>query len=508
MIRSTFSGFTTAHLALQASQKALDVSGQNIANINTNGYTRQRLDLTSLNTKNGSFYSNNNTVVGFGVNVTGISQIRDPYLDIQYRNQIGKVGTADSQQVALDLMSNIFDETTRNAVKTELSNLSTALSNLSNPTNVANQVFDSAVRSSCQALINYFHQNAQGLTEAKNQLTDNLANTDIAYVNNLLGEISKLNQTIKNSQVLGNPALELQDSRNMMLDELASYLPIEIKYTTEDIGAGDKVDVLHVSFRATDGTSYSLIDDSKNGNLAVDITGIPVSLTLTDTTGTTSGDLADLLGTGSFKGTLDMLNKSGTFSDDSTSGVGYYQKSFDSLVATFAKTFNDLNVDSDGNAHPLFSTSDGSADFTAANIKISDDWINGITRITTTTKPDGSSTDNDNVLRMISALSETRDFKSADGTKTFFKGSFQECYSNIENVMGIDSKANTSVLKNYISVVKQISNSRDTVSGVSLDEEGINLLHYQQSYSAAARLMTALDEALETLINKTGVVGR
>ena len=74
--------------------------------------------------------------------------------------------------------------------------------------------------------------------------------------------------------------------------------------------------------------------------------------------------------------------------------------------------------------------------------------------------------------------------------------------------MGIDSNSNSSLLNNYITVANQISNSIDTVSGVSLDEEGINLLHYQQSYSAAARLMTTLDEALDTLINKTGVVGR
>ena len=64
------------------------------------------------------------------------------------------------------------------------------------------------------------------------------------------------------------------------------------------------------------------------------------------------------------------------------------------------------------------------------------------------------------------------------------------------------------MLTNQISVLNQTSNSRDGVSGVQLDEEGMNLLHYNQSYTAAARLMTTLDEALDVLINKTGVVGR
>jgi flagellar hook-associated protein 1 FlgK len=63
-------------------------------------------------------------------------------------------------------------------------------------------------------------------------------------------------------------------------------------------------------------------------------------------------------------------------------------------------------------------------------------------------------------------------------------------------------------LNNQISVLNQTANTRDGISGVQLDEEGMDLMHYNQSYTAAARLMTTLDEALDTLINKTGVVGR
>ena len=74
--------------------------------------------------------------------------------------------------------------------------------------------------------------------------------------------------------------------------------------------------------------------------------------------------------------------------------------------------------------------------------------------------------------------------------------------------MNIDLKAGNSTLENKITVINQTADLKDSISGVSLDEEGINLLHYQQSYSAAARLMTTLDEALDKLINGTGVVGR
>ena len=78
----------------------------------------------------------------------------------------------------------------------------------------------------------------------------------------------------------------------------------------------------------------------------------------------------------------------------------------------------------------------------------------------------------------------------------------------MENILNIDLKAGNSTLDNKITVINQTADLKDSISGVSLDEEGINLLHYQQSYSAAARLMTTLDEALDKLINGTGVVGR
>ena len=83
-MRSTFGGFTTAQLGMAASQKALDVTGQNIANINTTGYTRQRLDIASMNLK----YVPGRANVGYGVEMTGVSQLRDPFLDLQYRNQM------------------------------------------------------------------------------------------------------------------------------------------------------------------------------------------------------------------------------------------------------------------------------------------------------------------------------------------------------------------------------------------------------------------------------------
>ena len=132
---------------------------------------------------------------------------------------------------------------------------------------------------------------------------------------------------------------------------------------------------------------------------------------------------------------------------------------------------------------------------------------------------DAGSTANDNIILMLKSLTDDREFnyeysykdekgETKTGIISYYTGNFSQCYSTLENNQGIDSSKNASVLNNHISVLKETSNNKDSVSGVSLDEEGINLMQYQRSYTAAARLMTTLDQALDVLINNTGIVGR
>lgn len=695
MMRSTFSGFTIAQLAMAASQRALDVTGQNIANINTAGYTRQQVDLVSLNLRNGdSIATSPSSKIGYGVEITGISQIRDPFLDVQYRNQIAKVGTADARQSTLDQLADIFDETDKSALNQALTDLSSSLEQLSSDS--SNSEFDSIVRSRCQVLLNYIHQKADDLKTVREDTVYTLENSEIPTVNGLLSDIAELNDSIWKSQILGNPALELKDQRNSKLDELASYLPISVTYKDVPVATGATYDYPEVKFRASNGITYNLTAGEHGQNYAVLSTERNVN-TKGEEDGSMSifiipasdfppnpddpgikTDITDDLKDGTLKGILDMLNKSGEL-DSPTSdyrGIGYYEKSFDSFVQTFAKTFNELNqntlpvktvrgmpsvgtfssipstyaaspdkeqptysldfskakgnfvkgesltingtvytfgdgtggtitlgatfdqsmtnleaaltsADESNNAcnlildnstpptrlsgmwnydtasqklvwtgniaqnkgfteankdkfkafdgseltfsyagdpsnikdFSLFKTSDGSSVFTAENIKISDDWMNNSIYILASHDEGAGSTENENILKMIVALTETRDFNyeysytddNGDlqkGSINFYKGSFSQCYSNLENTQGIDSAANSAILNNHVTVLKQTANNRDAVSGVSLDEEGINLMQYQRSYTAAARLMTTLDEALNVLINNTGVVGR
>ena len=342
MIRSTFAGFTTAQLAMGASQRAIDVTGQNIANINTEGYTRQRLDIASLNLRYGSMYSSSNaTRVGYGVDMTGIEQLRDPFLDAQYRSQMANLGTTDAQAAGLEKLQVAFDESTMSGVRDAFINLSNALHTLSKPDGYTREN-DTVVRSRMQIIVNLFREKAVTMQDVRQDAQVNFQTTDVRDLNETLKNIADLNTSIKNSQILGNPALELMDERNRLLDELSSYLPIDVKYRQRRIGEGYSVQELDVSFTDSEGLSHRILSDGRYAEFRTDISGEPVTLVLTDADGYTV-DVTNTLTDGTLKGTLDYINKSGDFDDTDFRGIGYYEKVFDALVAKFATEFNKAN---------------------------------------------------------------------------------------------------------------------------------------------------------------------
>lgn len=510
MIRSTFAGFNTAQLAMMASQRGLDVTGQNLSNINTTGYTRQRLDLLSLNPVGNSIGSSAfDAKVGQGVMMRGVSQIRDPFLDIQYRGEVPKVGTVEAKDDILASIGNIFDESDSEAIRTRLSAIVSQLTNLATPENAGSGSADALVRSACEVLLDSLHQNGSAIANVRTELINKMNQSVMPQLETYLEEIKNLNISIRNSQILGNPALELQDQRNQMLDELAKYMPIEVSYHTKEMGGGIKVDTLEVKLKLTDGTKVSLINDDQRGMFTFDGTKTPAELKVTDIDGNET-DITDSLANGILKGNLDMLNKSEAFDDPAsdTKGIGYYEQLFNMFVNEFATKMNDMNQDANGNDQPLFETTDGTTTFTATNIKLSDDWISGKTKITLSKEQDAGSTDYKNVLQMINALSSDEITFTDQNGKQIFKGTFFECYNNIQNTQALERQSTTSLLKNHQTVADQVADAKESVSGVNMDEEVMDLMRFSQSYNAASRLMTTMDELLERLITNTGVVGR
>ena len=131
----------------------------------------------------------------------------------------------------------------------------------------------------------------------------------------------------------------------------------------------------------------------------------------------------------------------------------------------------------------------------AANIGISTDWINGNAHVGLL-----GDSPTDTVLNMLEAMSKAH---AGLGNK-----SFASYMNNTSTILANDSRANQNILKTNVTVLNSIQDYKDSVSGISMDEEASNMMAYMSAYNAASRLMTAMDEALNTLINNTGLVGR
>ncbi len=600
MVRATFAGFSTALSALQSSQKRLDITGHNLANMNTIGYTRQELQTSSLNYTSpvSTFMNGSEVIVGFGVHMDKVAQIRDPYLDAQYRSQMDKSGYTDSMQTSLDSLSKIFDESTISGIHSAFLDIRGALTEMHDVSKVNDPIYESELRSKIQTLTNMLNQASKDIDEAESQEFNRLVGKNTTengaqeQVNDMLRQIGELNRQIKRNQILGQQSLELMDERNNLLDKLSSFLPIEVTYYKDPahdgvdangdpaleenyyldkngniIGKKEWPDDVRVEMVYTDkdgneqrltlvegsegskGENYGSIsfepavagDPLSKNNFKLVINGSEKDLVNNNpggeiefakdtTTNPPNTTITNQLGSGSIQSSLDMLWKDGSTANiDDVRGYQFYRDELDKLARSFAYVMNEINIAGavkDGNQGDQFllaNKADGKYDpanldkITAANIGINTQWSNGSVHVSMAGK-----NPTDTVLYMLEAMGATypntnknienigRGTGSFDkiGNINLNKNSFADFMNNVSTILANDSYSNSLSLKMNVTVLNGIQNSRDSVSGVSLDEEASNMMQYMSAYNAASRVMTALDQALDVLINSTGMVGR
>lgn len=541
---STFGSFTTARLGIYAAQKGLEVTGNNMTNINTTGYTRQRLDQMSFVSGGPDYYAvPMGTKVGNGVITTGVSQLRDPFLDIAYRNANTNVGQADTKLAWLEQVAGVLDEVGKGSddnglLYKQMQDVIDAVNQMITE-GAGHKEYDALVRTAAQGLTDLFNTYAKGLEQKKENLETSLKQ-DVETVNGLLKNIQELNDSIRKADVRGDSALELRDQRNLALDELSNYMKIDVSYEMEDVGSGTMVEKLVVSISDT---NIKLVDGKYVTQASVDMKdNYNIKLEeLKDRFGkdTPNKQNQQTLGEtlqGSLQASRDMLNGKGEFASKADikadpnatikRGIPYYQKSLDLLANKFADVMNKANQPKDL-SNPgttlggiLFSnSSDGNEidNITAANISISKGWSTGATQLQCSADSKAPASATDNLAHILAELTgKGHEFKPGavqqqpapgDPDTPLFTGSFQDMFLNIQGVLGNDIKNTAVVLNSYATTLDEVYVDRDSISGVDLNEEATNMMQYQKAYSAACRLMTTLDQALDKLINGTGVVG-
>lgn len=501
-MRPTFLGFETARKSVMASQKALDITGNNISNVNTEGYTRQRLDLFSVVTPSTGNSADSVALAGQGVIAPGVNQIRDPYLDSKYRELNSQSSEAE---VRIDILKNIddvLDNIDSESIQKAVDNFKAALSSYgTNSTDMAELA--AVTRQSASQIVNIFNDYNSRFEEITEQTKFEI-DSEIGQLNATLNKIADLNLEIRDAYVgsgnidtsiAGNYKIdptygpnELLDTRNVLLDSLSSYGEIEvqeeddgtvtIKMSDIEVLRGNKAAQLSYREEASTGAIIMMFDNGSEYN--------PKD--------------------GKLNGYVELYNGNGCYAEGaqiSEKGIPYFKTVIDQFANELASAFNEANVDSAVPTveRPLFKSADG-LEINAENIRISDEWMNDPEYIIQVTR-DGE-LDNAHIMKLLSVFDADITF----GDKKEFTGTLQEYISYYTTELSEEIDFQDGRNDTLTNLVNDVLDSRNSVSAVSLDEEGINMMNYQKWFNASARLMTTLDEELNTIINSMGLVGR
>lgn len=508
-MRSSFLGFEAAKRSIHVSQKALDVTFNNISNRDTKGYTRQRLDLASVNVGTAGVKWNSTTaklsLAGQGVVGIGVAQLRDSYIDKRYRDNIAiQVESAKMSEV-LSEVEDILDNIETDGLKATLEDFENKLHNYSAERPDSEDIA-SVVRNAAQSIAQMLKSYDTKLNKLHQDQIDELG-IKVENFNSILEKIALLNEQIKveytrnygNNQyssimnVSSYGPNELIDARNLLLDDLAKYANIHV----EEQGDGS------VTVKVGNTTA---VDGKKITRLVMrDYDQFEAAVLMFD-----NGDRLDIA-SGELRSYENLINGAGVYASGNETfeyGIPYYRYVIDQFAQTFADTLNTANGADLNPERKLFDSDSGI--IKAGTIKVSDSWMSNASMIAQVADEDGNyslqpNLQNSNIAKLISAINKK---DTAFGINGDFTGDMHEyiafysnrLYQQIDYVNSQYDSAETTVIS--------LLESRDSLSAVDLEEEGINMLNYQKWFNASSRMMTTLDEALDTIINSMGLVGR
>jgi flagellar hook-associated protein 1 FlgK len=439
---STFMGLQTSLRGLLAHQQAIDTTSHNVANANTEGYSRQQavLDATdALQIAAGEFAAGGSAHLGTGVTVKAYQRIRDSFLDLQYRAQAMQVGDQETRSTQLDQVELALAEPTDNGIADQLTKFWNGWADLSNSPD------DVAAR---QALIDQAKNLAASFATVDTQLTTVKSQATAEYaaltgaggdVPAIAAEIATLNAAIKQFVSNSDSPNDLLDRRDMLLDKLSKLAQVRVT----DLGNGS-IDV------NLGDAAAPLVSD----------TTVAWPQTLTSPGGKL-GALIDIARTG---GVIDS-----------------YRGQLNTVVKTLADTVNALH-NPGGTGTNFFNYTAGAE---AGSLTVA------VTSATVKTSTSAAAGANDVALAISGLRGGTAD-KLYTGFVTRIGGDLRNAQRG---------EANSNVLLN------SIEDRRQSTSGVSMDEEMTNLIRFQRGYQASARTMSTMDQMLDQLINRTGIVG-
>jgi flagellar hook-associated protein 1 len=453
----------TARDAILANLTAMNVTGSNIANVNTPGYSRLQPTFGSIGVFNAA--SDQEQV---GVKITSIERIYDKFLDAQVVQQEQYGAYSQSQLDVLNNVQTVFNESTGGGINDLLSQFWGAWSQLSaNPSGMTER--DSLVSIS-QSLASMFNQKANELISIQND-TNKEISSDVTQLNTDLAQLADYNDKIVQIQNSGGTAADLCDKRTELLKNISQIA--NVNYYEEKDGSvnvyisngrslveGTNVWNLNVKANPNNSNYYDIVfADAPNQVINSDLKG---------------GQLAGL---------LDVR-------DNKIGGATGYLNDLNTMASTIITRVNALNssgYDLNGNAGGNFFSTTSTL---AKDMQVDPSIVADVSKIAAGTTVNG---DGDNA----SSIAALQNDASLMGSGMTIDNFYESLTSRVGQ--GVVDAQNS--LDQQTSVMNQLEDQRNAVSGVSLDEEMLNLIKYQAAYNAAGRLVATVNTMMGNLMN-------
>jgi len=485
--------------ALKANQTAIEVAGRNMANVNNTSYSRQRVEFG----------------ISGGISESVITQQRDAIIDSKIVSETSVTGSLESQskvyaQLQMILGVSITGDVTSadtlggsTTSESDTSGISTALDNFFNSmqalsANPDDTAAKATVIAYAEELCNQFNSLATDLENLDGDVVD-AVNGELDSVNSLLDDIATINGQIAKLEITDpGGALEFRDLRQQKLKELAQY----IDFSTEEISNGQ----IRVSVQDKGGNEVLLVDKSVVSNrlrFNEDTNELYFSGYTTQPMGNSPNSTSFDIEGGSLQGYIYSRSTTDPFGGATSYAVGPLAKmreDLDTLARELATQVSGI-YDNAG-ANEFFFDDDANADaidltnVSAKNIQLYGGNGTTIPALSSTTLK-STDTGNAGANEIAMAIAELADFKSSNLDGTTFTGFVSEMATDI----GFSLSNVNSQIESQELIMSQLEEQRSSVSGVSIDEELANIIRFQRSFQASARVLKVMDELLETVVN-------
>jgi flagellar hook-associated protein 1 FlgK len=472
---SSFGGLNTAYTGLAAARQGLSVVGDNITNATTVGYSRQAVETSSLVPASESPFTSTQ-VVGEGVSVDGVTRINSPLLDAQVRTTSASDGFAQEYSTQMSGIESALNEPGDNGLSSSLQSFWSAWQNVSN-TSTSSSSATTVIAAGKQVAA----QISAGYTAASNQWSSVRGSVDntVTSINAAASQIATLNGQIRSTVAAGGNANGLMDQADVLATKISNLSGATVRNN-----ADGTMDVLLGGNPLVSGTTVNTI--AASGSETMDgAAASPVTIKFVNNAAATATISGGTLGAD-----LAVLAPADPSGNGTGGAIAEAAASYNSLAKTVASSVNSImstGYTAAGVTGLSFFTYNNANPATSLSVVPTD--ATGIAA-----GAQGAGAANGDVANKIAAL--TSSTTGPDSQWANFVVQIGNSTSAASNQASLTSAGLATAVNNQASV-----------SSVNTDQETTNMLTYQNAFSAAARVMTTVDDMLNTLINKTGLVG-